>query len=127
MRNIINDGVEASERKSQARLQIIQVSSSAEPRMRLEKSENSPETSLSRPQPHHRLSKNNNVSVHLPFISIETLKSERQTLIGNWKNQTQNYPRKDSRGDLFSWTAELDYEKNNVKCVYIDKSLAKIN
>ena len=53
MRNIINDGVEASARKSQARFQIIQVSSSAEPRMRLEKSENLPEISLSRPQPHH--------------------------------------------------------------------------
>ena len=33
MRNIINDGVEASARKSQSRLQIIQVSSSAEPRI----------------------------------------------------------------------------------------------
>ena len=33
---IINDGVEASTRKSQACFQIIQVSCSAEPRMRLE-------------------------------------------------------------------------------------------
>ena len=33
---IINDGVETSARKSQAHFQIIQVSSSAEPRMRLE-------------------------------------------------------------------------------------------
>ena len=32
----INDGVEASTRKSQARFQIIRVSYSAEPRMRLE-------------------------------------------------------------------------------------------
>ena len=40
MRNIINDGVEASARKSQACFQIFQVSSSAEPRIRLEKSEN---------------------------------------------------------------------------------------
>ena len=31
-----NDGVEALARKSQARFQIIQVTSSAEPRMRLE-------------------------------------------------------------------------------------------
>ena len=54
MRNIINDGVEASARKTQARFQIIQVSSSAEPWMRLEKSEKLPEISLSRPQPHHR-------------------------------------------------------------------------
>ena len=36
MRNIINDGVETSARTSHARFQIIQVSSSAEPRMRLE-------------------------------------------------------------------------------------------
>ena len=45
MRNIINDGVEASARKSQPRFQIIQASSTAEPRMRLEKSENLPEIS----------------------------------------------------------------------------------
>ena len=51
MRNIFNDGVEVSTRKSQARFQIIQVSSSAEPRMRLGKSENLPEISLSRPDP----------------------------------------------------------------------------
>ena len=43
MRKIINDGVEASTRKSQARFQIIRVSFSAVPRMRLEKSENLPE------------------------------------------------------------------------------------
>ena len=36
MRKLINDGVEASTRKSQARFQIIQVSCEAEPRMRLE-------------------------------------------------------------------------------------------
>ena len=54
MRNIINDGAEASARKSQARFKITQVSSSAEPLMRLEKSENLPEISLSRPQLHHR-------------------------------------------------------------------------
>ena len=48
----INDGVEASTRKSQARFQIIRVSSSAEHRMRLE-SENLPEIFLPRPQPHH--------------------------------------------------------------------------
>ena len=36
VRKIINDGVEASTRQSQARFQIIRVSSSAEPRMRLE-------------------------------------------------------------------------------------------
>ena len=36
VRKIINDGVEASTKKSQARFQIIRVSSSAEPRMRLE-------------------------------------------------------------------------------------------
>ena len=35
-RNIINDSAETSARKSQARFQIIQVSSSAEPRMRME-------------------------------------------------------------------------------------------
>ena len=52
--NIINDGVEGSARKSQARLQIIKISSSAEPRMRLEKSENLPEISLSRFQTQHR-------------------------------------------------------------------------
>ena len=51
MRNIINDGVKASAKKSQARFQIIQVSSSAVPPMRLEKSEDLPEISLS--QPHH--------------------------------------------------------------------------
>ena len=39
--------------KSQACFQIIQVSSSVEPRMRLEKSENLPEISLSRPQTRH--------------------------------------------------------------------------
>ena len=33
VRNIINDGVEASARKSQARFQIVHVSSSAEPRI----------------------------------------------------------------------------------------------
>ena len=37
MRKIINDGAEASTQKSQARIQIIRVSSSAEPRMRLDK------------------------------------------------------------------------------------------
>ena len=36
VRKIINDGVEVSTRKSQACFQIILVSSSAEPRMRLE-------------------------------------------------------------------------------------------
>ena len=36
VRKIINDGAEASTQKSQARFQIIRVSSSAEPRMRLE-------------------------------------------------------------------------------------------
>ena len=46
MRNLIDDGVEASARKSQAHFQISRVSSSAEPRMRLEKSENLPEISL---------------------------------------------------------------------------------
>ena len=59
MRKIINDGVEASTRKSQARFQIILVSSSAEPRMRLELSENLPEISLSQPQPHHTVSGHN--------------------------------------------------------------------
>ena len=36
VRKVINDRVEASTRKSQARFQIIRVSSSSEPRMRLE-------------------------------------------------------------------------------------------
>ena len=36
VRNIINERVETSARKSQARFQIIQVSFSAEPRMRLD-------------------------------------------------------------------------------------------
>ena len=49
VRNIINGGVEASASKSQDRFQIIQVSTSAEPRMRLEKSENVPEIALSLP------------------------------------------------------------------------------
>ena len=49
-----NDGVEASAMKTQARFQIIQFSSSAERRMRLGKSENLPEISLSRSQSHHR-------------------------------------------------------------------------
>ena len=53
VRIIINDGVDASARKSQVRFQVIQVSSSAEPRMRLEKSENLPAISLSQPQSHH--------------------------------------------------------------------------
>ena len=53
MRNIINDGVEGSARKSQAHFQIIEVSSSTESR-RLEQSENLPEISLSRPKPHDR-------------------------------------------------------------------------
>ena len=51
VRYIINDGVEASGRKYQALFQIIQVSASAEPRMRLEQPKNLPEISLSRPDP----------------------------------------------------------------------------
>ena len=44
----IYDGVEAETRKSQASFQIIQVSSEALLRMRLEKSQNEPEISLLR-------------------------------------------------------------------------------
>ena len=47
-----DDGVEAEKRKSQASFQIIQVSSEALSRMRLEQSENEPEISFSRLQNH---------------------------------------------------------------------------
>ena len=53
MRKIINGGVEAMARKSQARFQIIRVSSLAQPRMRFELSENLPEVSLSHREQHH--------------------------------------------------------------------------
>ena len=60
MINIFNDGVEASTRKSQARFQIIRVSSSAKPRLKLEKSENLHEIPLSLPQPHHKFYQSRN-------------------------------------------------------------------
>ena len=53
--NRIDDGIEASTRKSQASFQIIQVSSNALPSMRPEYSENKPEISLSMPRHHHWL------------------------------------------------------------------------
>ena len=53
MTDRIYDGVEAETRKSQASFQIIQVSSEAMPRMRLELSVNEPEISLLRSQHHH--------------------------------------------------------------------------
>ena len=52
MRNKINDGVEALARKSQAGFQIFQGSSLTELLLRLKKSENLPEISLSRPHHH---------------------------------------------------------------------------
>ena len=80
MRNIINDGVEgASARKSQARFEIIQVSSSAEPRMSLERSENLPEISLSRHQPHHRFYQ----SIYLP-IRLNSTEGTYQK--GSWES-----------------------------------------